>query len=189
MNDNNGTQVGRRSFLRRTATMTAGAALLAAGGITGRTAQAAPAQQTAAPLIDPTAGVTIGLLDSGNRLMGYFVEASTIGGENEIVQAKILVDGREVLSKIPGRIRYFDVTLTRGLSDDRVLADWRRLVEVGRIKDARRSLYVVVYDHDGQEALRWRLDYAWPTEFVASSADSTSIESITIVCEKLVRER
>ena len=176
-------QVDRRSFLRRTATITAGAAaLIAANGVATGTAQAVGEEPIS------TAGLFVQVVVNG-KVVGQFQQCTDIGTENEIVEYKTTApDGRTLITKTPGRLRLFDVTLTWGINTDRALLDWRRLVEDGRIKEARRTVDLNVYDAYGQLVQQWQLGYAWPSELVTNGS-TTVVESLTIVSEQVIRHR
>ena len=66
---------------------------------------------------DPLVGFHFGLNVSG-QIEGFFTEVSGIGSEHEIVEHKVVSeDGRkEVVMKIPGRLKWENVTLKRGIT-------------------------------------------------------------------------
>jgi phage tail-like protein len=51
---------------------------------------------------------------------GFFTEASGLGSEQEIVEQKVVsADGKQQLvKKIPGRLKWGDMTLKRGITDN-----------------------------------------------------------------------
>lgn len=173
----------RRSFLRRTATITAGAAaLVAANGIATDNALAVGEEPVS------TTGLFVQVV-VGGQVVGQFQQCTDIGTENEIVEYKSTApDGRVLITKTPGRLRLFDITLTWGINTDRALLDWRRLVEDGRIKEARKSVDLNIYAADGQLVQQWQLGYAWPSELVTNGS-TTVVESLTIVSEQVSRLR
>ncbi len=65
---------------------------------------------------DPLLGFNFALEIEG-KLAGYFTEASGIGSEHEIVEHKVVDEsGHEMVHKIPGRLKWQDVTLKRGIT-------------------------------------------------------------------------
>ncbi len=84
----------RRSFLRRTATITAGAAaLVAANGVATGTAQAVSEEPT------NTTGLFVQVI-VGGKVVGEFQQCTDIGTENEIIETKTATpDGKYAIVK------------------------------------------------------------------------------------------
>lgn len=140
---------------------------------------------------DPLLGFNFALDVSGS-VKGYFTEVSGIGSENEIVEQKVVNEkGIEVVLKIPGRLKWGDITLKRGITSNMDLWDWRQLVEDGKVKDARKNGSIVMYDRELKEAARWNFSNAWPSKISgpAPKADGNEIgvEELTIVHEFIKR--
>ena len=109
---------------------------------------------------DPLIGFNF-MLDLSGKTAGYFTEVSGIGSEHEIIEHKVVdAKGRELVQKIPGRMKYGDVTLKRGITSDMGIWEWRRKVEEGNVKDARTNGSVVMMDRDYSEVARWNFENA-----------------------------
>jgi len=75
-----------------------------------------PYANDAASREDPLLGFNFAI-DVGGTIKGYFTEVTGLGSENEIVEQKVVSDsGVEVVLKIPGRLKWGDITLKRGLT-------------------------------------------------------------------------
>lgn len=140
---------------------------------------------------DPLLGFNF-TLDVGGQVKGYFTEVSGIGSENEIVEQKVVSEkGVEAVLKIPGRLKWGDITLKRGITSNLDLWNWRKMVEDGKVKDARRNGSIVMLDQELKEAARWNFTNAWPSKISgpAPKADGNEIgiEEITIVHEFIQR--
>lgn len=140
---------------------------------------------------DPLLGFNFAI-DVGGQVKGYFTEVSGIGSENEIVEQKVVNEkGVEVVLKIPGRLKWGDVTLKRGITSNLDLWDWRKMVEDGKVKDARRNGSIVMLDRELKEAARWNFVNAWPSKISgpAPKADGNEIgvEEMTLVHEFIER--
>src|SRR6266508_1678509 len=86
---------------------------------------------------DPLLGFNFGL-DMGGKIKGFFTECSGLGSENEIVEHKVVSEnGQEVVQKIPGRLKWNDITLKRGITSEMDIWKWRALVETGKVQEAR----------------------------------------------------
>jgi len=98
---------------------------------------------------------------------------------------------RKLCKKIPGRLKYQDVTLKRGVTADMQIWDWRAVVEKGDMKGSRTNCSVIMFDRNYEEVARWNFENAWPSKVTGPSVKSDSneigVEEITIVHEGLWR--
>ena len=140
---------------------------------------------------DPLLGFNFAL-DLSGSVKGYFTEVSGIGSENEIVEQKVVNEkGIEVVLKIPGRLKWGDITLKRGITSNMDLWDWRQQVEDGKVKDARKNGSIVMYDRELKEAARWNFTNAWPSKISGptpkADGNEIGVEELTIVHEFIKR--
>jgi phage tail-like protein len=122
----------------------------------------------------------------------YFTEASGVGSESEVIEHKVMgPNGKEVVRKIPGRLKWGDITLKRGITANMDLWKWRAEVENGKVDGARKNGSLVMYDQAGTEVARWNFERSWPSKLSgpSMSADSNAVgvEELTIVHEYIVR--
>ena len=102
-------------------------------------------------------------------------------------------EGNEPITarKLPGLIKYGNVSLKWGITDSFDLYDWRKMVEDGNIKKARKNVAIVVLDDEGNQAARWEFLQAWPTKYDApdlnATANEIAIETLEIAHEKMER--
>ncbi len=125
-------------------------------------------------------------------IVGAFQEVTGLGSSHEVVEYKASGEkGQYVIQKVPGRMTWNNITLKRGITDAMDLWEWRRLVEEGKIRDARKNGSVVMYDFNGQEIARWNFVNAWPCKLTGPAADAKSnnvaIEELEIVVEGYTR--
>ena len=140
---------------------------------------------------DPLVGYHFGIEVSG-VISGYFTECSGLGSETEVIEHKIVSEGhKEVIRKIPGRLKWGDITLKRGITASMDFWDWRKLVEDGKVADARKNGSIFMYDQEGQPAAQWDFTAGWPSKISGPTpkADSNeiSVEEMTIVHEFIKR--
>jgi phage tail-like protein len=150
-----------------------------------------PYANDAAGREDPLLGFNFAI-DVGGTIKGYFTEVSGIGSESEIVEQKVVNDkGIEVVLKIPGRLKWGDITLKRGITSNMDLWDWRQQVEDGRVKEARKNGSIVMYDRELQEVARWNFTNAWPSKISGptprADGNEIGIEELTLVHEYIKR--
>jgi phage tail-like protein len=94
-----------------------------------------------------------------------------------------------VIRKLPGRTKFEPVTLESGLTHDRVLIDWARLVSDPQgdaamsLKEYRKEVTVEVHNLQGAIVMSFDLHRAWPSEFQAvpdldANANAVAIQSL-----------
>ncbi|WP_251330105.1 phage tail protein [Haloplanus pelagicus] len=94
--------------------------------------------------------------------------------------------------KLAGLNEYGPLELRNGVTTDSIeLSEWRRLVETGKVDDARRSVAVVLLDEEGSTAARWEFRNAWPASYEGPTLDAdrsaVAIETLEIVHEGVRR--
>lgn len=111
------------------------------------------------------------------QVRGAFRECTGFGSENEVVESKASgPKGEYVIKKIPGRMKWNNITLKRGITDSMDMWQWRKLVELGKITEARANASITMYSPDGQAVARWNLTNAWPAKLTGPSANATNNE-------------
>jgi phage tail-like protein len=141
---------------------------------------------------DPLIGFNFRLEIEG-KLSGYFTECSGIGSENEVVRHKAVDDGgHELIQIIPGRLKWSDVTLKRGITDKMDIWEWRQKVVEGKMDEARTNCSIVMTDRNYEDVARWDFVNAWPSKVTGPSVKSDSndfgVEEVVIVHEGLLRK-
>ncbi len=140
---------------------------------------------------DPLVGFHFALEVQG-VVTGYFTEVSGIGSENEVIEHKVVNDkGVEVVLKIPGRLKWENIVLKRGITSNMDIWDWRKQVEDGDVQGARQNGSVVMYDQTLTEVARWNFENAWPLKVTGPSVKSDSnevgVEELTVAHEFIER--
>lgn len=123
---------------------------------------------------------------------GFFTECSGLGSEQEVIEHKVVKDGKEIVMKIPGRLKWENITLKRGITSNMDIWDWRKQVEDGNVEEARRNGSIIMFDQTLKEVARWNFEGAWPVKVSGPQpkADSNEIgiEELTIAHEYIKRE-
>lgn len=140
---------------------------------------------------DPLVGFHYAVEIQG-MVTGYFTECSGLGSEHETIENKVVDDkGNEVVQKIPGRLKWQDITLKRGITHNMDIWDWRKMVEDGEVEDARSNGSIVMFDHELNEVARWNFERAWPIKVsgpsVKADSNEIGIEELSITHEGLWR--
>ncbi len=130
-------------------------------------------------------------LEMGGQIAGLFSHVGGLSSENEVVEHKVIKDGKEMIQIIPGRLKWTPITLKRGITSALDIWDWRQKVVDGKIGEARKACSIIAYSTDGQAVARWDLTNAWPSKVTGPEFDSTSgniiFEELTIVFEGVKR--
>jgi phage tail-like protein len=112
------------------------------------------------------------------QVQGAFRECTGLGSENEVVEYKASGEkGEFVIQKVPGRMKWNNITLKRGITANLDMWKWRKLVEQGKIAEARKNGAIVMYNHDLTKVIaRWDFFNAWPSKLSGPTANATNNE-------------
>ncbi len=141
---------------------------------------------------DPLAGFHYAIEIQG-VITGFFTECEGIGSEHEVIEHKIVSsDGRPHIQKLPGRLKWENITLKRGITDNMDIWDWRDQVVEGSVDDARHNGSIVMFDQSLEEVARWNFVNAWPVKVSGPSVQADSnefaVEELVVAHEGLYRE-
>src|ERR1700730_4142822 len=93
--------------------------------------------------------------------------------------------------KLPAKVKYSNITLKWGVTDDPELETWHRQWATGDPAAARRNGSIVVLDRQGNEKVRWNFLNAWPAKWTGPSLNATgndiAIETLELAHEGLQR--
>jgi phage tail-like protein len=118
-----------------------------------------------------------------------FSECAGLNAESDVIEYRV---GSEeaTMRKLPGMKKYTNITLKRGLTDNKDLWNWRKHVLDGRTE--RQSGAVVLLNEARQPALRWTFREGWPAKWDGPSLNGknneVAIETLEIAHEGLVLE-
>ena len=97
--------------------------------------------------------------DIQGTVVGSFRECSGMGSETELIETKESKDGKLLYIKVPGGLKWENIVLKRGITDSMDIWKWRKQVEQGNVKDARKNGSINMCDQDGatiaMELQRW----------------------------------
>ena len=93
--------------------------------------------------------------------------------------------------QLPGLVTMTNITLTRGITDDHSLWDWREQVIKGKVQRKNVSIVMVANDGSTETPVHWNLLNAWVSEWRGAPLDALAreiaIESMTLVYDSLER--
>ncbi|ADV68661.1 phage tail protein [Deinococcus maricopensis] len=142
---------------------------------------------TATPRKDPLVAAYFSVEFQG-KVVGAFRECTGLGSESQVVEYKATdAQGRPVMIREPGTMKYNDIVLKRGITNDMDMWTWRRDVEEGKIDDARKSGTITLHNQKGEPVARWEFTRAWPSKLNGPTYDAKSnevaVEELTITHE------
>jgi phage tail-like protein len=115
-----------------------------------------------------------------------FRECSGLDASQDPIEYR---EGTEGLTtrKLPGLVKYSNITLKWGMTDDAELWDWRKRAMTGKVE--RKNGSIVLLDDTGAEKRRWNFREAWPTKWTGPGFNATgnevAIETLEIAHEGL----
>src|SRR3982751_3687880 len=112
--------------------------------------------------------------------MGSFRKCSGIESETETIENKEATkDGRMIIRKVPGAMKWSDITLERRIDESKALWEWRKQVEDGDVDSARRDGSIVIKDSVKKEVARWNFEKGWVSKWTGAELDAGSNEVAT----------
>ena len=125
---------------------------------------------------DPIVSAWFGV-EFQNQVVGAFRECTGLGSENEVVEYKASgPKGEYIVRKVPGRMKWNNITLKRGITDSMDMWKWRKLVETGDVDKARKHGSIIMFNQAGTEVARWNFTNAWPSKLTGPTANATNNE-------------
>ncbi len=125
------------------------------------------------------------------ELDGILVAAFTdVGGIDTTIEVTEFPEGGDrTAKKLPAKVKYSNLTLKYGLTDDRSLYDWMLQAAKGNIQ--RKSGSILILDLQGNEKVRWNFRQAWPTSWkgaaLAAKGNDYAIEELDLAHEGIER--
>jgi phage tail-like protein len=113
-----------------------------------------------------------------------FAEVSGIGAEIGVIEYR---NGSEDITvrKLPGLVKYSNITLKRGVTRDLALWQWFKAARDGRVRRANGT--IALLDESRQEVLRFVFRRGWPCKWegpaLNAAANEVAIELLEICHE------
>ena len=113
-----------------------------------------------------------------------FSEVSIPEAEITVVEYREGADKTSATRKLPGRVRYGNVVLKRGVTGDLALWEWFSAIASGDFQP--RNVAIVLLDAERQPVVRWTARDAWPTKYDPSDLRAKGNEVVIELLELAV---
>ena len=111
---------------------------------------------------------------------------------NEVIEYREGAQSTTSVMKQAGLITCGNLILKWGLNGSMELYNWRKLVEQGKLSQAKRNIAVTVMDEEGNDVVKWVFNNAWPSKYKAPDLKATgneiAVETLEIVFESMQRQ-
>jgi phage tail-like protein len=135
---------------------------------------------------DPYSGYNFAVELDGITRAG-FTECSGLETSQTVVDYREGTDRQLSVRKLPGLNTYSDITLSRGVTSDSKLWEWREKAMRGTVE--RHDISITLLDDMGESRVTWNLFECWPSTWTGPSmnatADEIAIEQLTLTCERV----
>jgi phage tail-like protein len=119
-----------------------------------------------------------------------FSEASGLTTDSNIIEYREGNEQHGTVRKLPGLIKYNNIVLKRGWTQDKSLWDWRKKVIDGETQ--RTTGTITLLDESRKPALRWNFREGWPSKWegpaMNGKTSEVAIETMEIAHEGLELE-
>jgi len=124
---------------------------------------------------------------------GIFQEVTGLDSETEVIEHRVTGKaGNIVVYKVPGALKWSNIVLRRGITDDRKLHDWRAQIEKGQVETNRKNGTLTLFSPSGQAVAKYTFKKGWPCKFkgpaLNASKSEIAIEELEIAHEGLDRQ-
>ncbi|MBP1733181.1 MAG: phage tail tube protein gp19 [Deltaproteobacteria bacterium] len=98
-----------------------------------------------------------------------FSEVSVLEASVDVVEYR---EGNELshVRKLPGRVKYGNVTLKWGVTNSQELYNWWKSVRDGNV--IRKNMSIVLMDQQRNDVKRWNVREAWPVSYKVGPLDA-----------------
>ena len=117
-----------------------------------------------------------------------FTECTGLDAEVSVIEYR--EGGDHIVRKLPGLIKFANITLKRGVTDSLELYNWFKAIMQGQ--NDRRDGSIVLHDDEMKPVTRWKFKNAWPCKYqgpkLIAKGNEVAIETLELACEWIERE-
>jgi phage tail-like protein len=136
--------------------------------------------------LDPYSGYNFSVELDGITRAG-FRECSGLENSQNAGEYREGTDKNLSVRKLPGLVTHSDITLSRGITADSKLWEWREKAMKGNVE--RHDISITLLDNNGNAKVTWNLFACWPRQWTGPSlnatADDLAVEQLVLACERI----
>jgi len=136
--------------------------------------------------LDPYSGYNFSVELDGITRAG-FRECSGLENSQNAGEYREGTDKNLSVRKLPGLVTHSDITLSRGITADSKLWEWRQKAMKGNVE--RHDISITLLDNNGNAKITWNLFSCWPRQWTGPSlnatADDVAVEQLVLACERI----
>jgi phage tail-like protein len=136
--------------------------------------------------VDPYAQFNFTIEVEGQE-RGGFTEVGGLTAESDVFEYREGRDKPATMRKLPGLLKFPNITCKRGYTQDLYFWEWRRTSLIGQT--SRRDGAIILYDEQHVAVLRWQFTAGWIFKYdgpaLNSKTNEAAIESLEITHEGL----
>ncbi len=136
--------------------------------------------------LDPYSGYNFSVELDGITRAG-FRECSGLENSQNAGEYREGTDKNLSVRKLPGLVTHSDITLSRGITADSKLWEWRQKAMKGNVE--RHDISITLLDNSGNAKITWNLFACWPRQWTGPSlnatADDVAVEQLVLACERI----
>jgi phage tail-like protein len=136
--------------------------------------------------LDPYHGYNFSVELDGITRAG-FRECSGLENSQNAGEYREGTDKNLSVRKLPGLVTHSDITLSRGITADSKLWEWRQKAMKGNVE--RHDISITLLDNNGNAKITWNLFSCWPRQWTGPSlnatADDVAVEQLVLACERI----
>jgi phage tail-like protein len=140
--------------------------------------------------LDPYAGYNFSVELDGITRAG-FRECSGLENSQNAGEYREGTDKNLSVRKLPGLVTHSDITLSRGITSDSKLWEWREKSMKGNVE--RHDISITLLDDVGNPKVTWNLFECWPRQWtgpsLSATADDRAVEQLVLACERVEVDR
>jgi phage tail-like protein len=140
--------------------------------------------------LDPYTGYNFSVELDGITRAG-FRECSGLENSQNAGEYREGTDKNLSVRKLPGLVTHSDITLSRGITSDSKLWEWREKAMKGNLE--RHDISITMLDDVGNPKITWNLFDCWPRQWTGPSlnatADDLAVEQLVLACERVEVDR
>jgi phage tail-like protein len=125
---------------------------------------------------------------------GVFRDVAGLESETAVIEHRVTgKSGNLIVHKIPGELKWSNLVLRRGITDDTRLHDWRKKIEEGQIETNRKNGTITCFAPDNSVVAKYTFKRAWCCKWKGPGLDASknelAIEEIELAHEGLERQQ